>query len=631
MHFASVGRLVDLERVVMEGKTSSYRIWGLGFGLGLLTMAFATCGELFSQAENAEQASAAQDSIWTCSMDPQIQASTPGQCPICGMDLVALSNAQANMEQGQVRLSNQARRIANIQTSPVVSRPGAVAQVELLGRFVENGMTVRTIAAPREGWIDSVAIDAPGRSVVRGDLLARIHVPGVFEVNQELIAASKALGFASPNTPQYRRMQARIGKARAKLASLGATPAAIEYIEKEDLEPLRSYPICTPYTGTIVERYLQPGALVRAGTPIFRLANLSSLWLVLDIHEKDLPLVSLGDHVEVRLEAFPDKTLEGVIVFLDETVHPDRRTASARVHIHNPSTRMRAGMFARAVLTPQRSKERYGRLVIPVTAPLFTGRRSVVYREIKQGGELVYEPRTVRLGPRLDDVYPVLSGLALGDRVVTHGAFALDADLQIRGGPSMMTQPGDGHDDPRHQPMPLTPDQQKELGTLFFSYLELQVALADDDLSRLKFNLENFLKVLDRIDLTKASPSAKKMWVKDRGVLSLETKNMMVASDLASARLAFERLNRPMYRLLARHGNPLPAGIRLAYCPMAFNDAGAYWLQRRDSIFNPYFGAKMLRCGEVRQRLDSGDFLMVPTDLGGPKDSSSETPKAHEH
>lgn len=594
-------------------------------------MGLATCGQLFTRSESAPQPKAAQSEHWTCSMHPQIQAQESGACPSCGMDLVALSQAQADQDKGRVHLSASARALTKLATSPVVSRPGALAQVELLGRFVENGMTVRTIAAPRQGWIDSVVIDAPGRSVVRGDLLARLHVPGVFEVNKELLQATRDLGFTAPGSAQARRVQAKIDKARAQLAALGATPAAIEYIEKEDQEPLRSYPICAPYTGTIMERYELMGAFVRAGTPLFRLANLSSLWLVLDIPEKDLPLVALGDHVEVRLDAFPEKTLEGTIVFLDETVHPQRRTASARVHIHNPSTRMRSGMFARAVVTPQTSKQRFGRLVIPATAPLFTGRRSVVYREVQDGDDAVYEPRTVRLGPRLGDVYPVISGLALGDRVVTHGAFALDADLQIRGGPSMMEQPGDRHDDPRHQPLPLGVEEQKELQGLFFAYLELHVALADEDQDRLKFNLENFLTVLDRIHLSKAPPQAKTLWRKARGILSLQAKEMLAAPDLDQARVAFERLSTPMFRLLARHGNPLPSGIRLAYCPMAFDDAGAFWLQSRDSILNPYFGPKMLRCGEIRQRLASGDYLMMPADLKPAPDSGHAASKVHEH
>lgn len=603
----------------------------LGFAAGLVVMGVVTCGDLFSQTQvGAPQDDAAPDT-WTCSMHPQIQATTPGQCPTCGMDLVALQSAQTSLENSQVQLSQKARAIAQLETSPVIARPGAVAQVELLGRFIENGMTVRTIAAPREGWIDSVVIDAPGRSVVRGDLLARIHVPGVFEANKALLKASRDLGYTTPDSPQARRVMAQLKKARASLAALGATPAAIEYIEKEDQEPLRSYPICAPYTGTIVERYQLPGALVRAGTPLFRLANLSSLWLVLDIHEKDLPLVALGDHVEVRLDAFPEKTLEGTIVFLDETVHPDRRTASARVHIHNPSTRMRAGMFARAVVTPQKSRQRYGKLVIPATAPLFTGRRSVVYREVKNGDDVAYEPRTVRLGPRLDDVYPVISGLSQSDRVVTHGAFALDSDLQIRGGPSMMTQPSDAHDDPRDRPMPLGPEQQKELQGLFFAYLELHVALADEDKDRLAAHLENFLRVLDRVDLSKADPKAKAMWRGARGFLSLQAKEMLAAKELADARSAFERLSVPMFRLLARHGNPLPSGIRLAYCPMAFDDTGAYWLQSRDSILNPYFGPKMLRCGEIRQRLDSGDHLMMPADLKPSLDPRQQASKAHGH
>lgn len=585
-------------------------LWG--FLAGCLLMGFATC---FRGSEPAApSAPAPSDSQWTCSMHPEVRQAESGSCPLCGMDLVQVDAQAQVVSRHSVALSARAKALARLETVRVVSRPGATHQIELSGQFSANGMLLHTISTPREGWIDQLTVDAPGRAVVRGDLLARIYVPGVFEAHRDLLDGQRKYVSASLGSRANKKGLAQMERAKKQLRALGASEDAITFLQDDEDAPSRSLPICSPYTGTILKRYLNPGAFVLQGQPIFQIADLSALWLLLDVHEKDLPWVTLGDHVEVVVDAAPHQTFQGIVSYLDETVDPKHRTATARVHINNPTWKIRTGMFARARLTPQASKGSQGRLVIPATAPLFTGKRAVVYLEIKQGEDVRYEPRTVRLGHRRGDVYPVIAGLQEGDRVVSRGAFVLDADLQIRGGPSMMAQGDDRHDDPRFVPSKLSAQELELLRPLFYYYLEVQATLAADNLQRVKHSEHALSAAIDKLDLSKA-PAAQKTWLLTQKALQQEMTRLRASSELSEHRVGFERLSHAVIGLLARHGNPLPYGLRLAYCPMAFDNAGAYWVQKNDSILNSYFGAQMLRCGEIRQRLDPGDFLMVPSDL----------------
>jgi len=192
----------------------------------------------------------------------------------------------------------------------------------------------------------------------------------------------------------------------------------------------------------------------------------------------------VGQTVELTLEGVREP-FEGTIAFIDPVVDTATRTARVRVEVDDAAD-LRPGMFAEAVVVggaPEAALE--APLVIPHTAPLFTGRRSLVYVELPETDEPTYAPRQVRLGPRIGDHYPVLSGLNEGERVVVHGAFALDADLQIRGGASMMT----GEDDTQSWEVPAA--FLSSVAAVLRAYLQVQADLADDDLERkLKKKLE---------------------------------------------------------------------------------------------------------------------------------------------
>ena len=153
------------------------------------------------------------------------------------------------------------------------------------------------------------------------------------------------------------------------------------------------------------------------------------------------PVLKAGQNVLLRVEALPGEVFKGRVTFVDPVLDPKTRTARVRIEVKNQDRRLRPGMFVEASVQSNTDGEaaQQAPLVIPASAALFTGRRSVVYVELPEAEEPTYEARVVTLGPRMGDLYPVLAGLQDGERVVIHGAFALDADLQIQGGDSMMS------------------------------------------------------------------------------------------------------------------------------------------------------------------------------------------------
>lgn len=222
-------------------------------------------------------------------------------------------------------------------------------------------------------------------------------------------------------------------------------------MERAD-KPSERVRIRTPFGGTVIERLATQGSYVETGSGLYRVAGLSTLWVQLDAYESDLSVLKTGQQVSLRVEALPGELFEGRVTFVDPVLDPKTRTARVRIEVKNQDRRLRPGMFVEASVRSDAAAQpdEEAPLVIPATAPLFTGRRSVVYIEVEDADAPTYEARVVTLGTRMGDLYPVLSGLDEGERVVVHGAFAIDADLQIQGGDSMMSsgerkQPMQGH------------------------------------------------------------------------------------------------------------------------------------------------------------------------------------------
>ncbi len=602
----------------------SSRLVGAFVRVLALAVAFGLGAVLFSGGEappTSVEAHTEHDTVWTCSMHPSVRASEPGSCPICGMDLIPATTTGANESRDRVVLSERARILARLQTTAVRRQGDAAAEVRLLGRVEPDETTRKSVTTWIGGRIDRLHVNTTGEVVRAGQVIATLYSPEVYAAHQDLLTAKSQVSKLSGGTDATQRAAASaFVAARERLKLLGVPDRDLDRMEQAE-RPTQSVSIRTPFGGTVIERVATEGAYVETGAALYRIANLDRLWVQLDAYESDLPRIAVGQQVSIVVEGLPEP-VEGTVAFVDPTLDPQRRTARVRVAVENPDGQLRPGMFAEAVVASVAEAGSEAPLVIPASAALFTGKRSLVYVEVQSGEQLSYEPRTVRLGPRLGDVYPVVTGLSEGQRVVSRGAFAIDADLQIRGGASMMTAPDD-REVAAAAGLQLPPEELKMLAPVVQRYLDVQRALAEDDHAAAVKGARALGDAVAGATLTGEAAAA---WGEVADPLRSHAMHVAMSGDLEGARGGFEPLSAGIEELLIRFGNPLDAELHVAFCPMAQGDAGARWVQQGTTIDNAYFGASMRTCGEIRSEVSPGAFLP-----GGPPPAPRAAPAGHVH
>lgn len=430
---------------------------------------------------------AAQVKFWTCSMHPRIHHPGPGQCPICGMDLIPVVGAdQHGSSARRLRLSPEAVRLAEIQTTPVTRRIVA-AEIRLDGKIAYDETRVSYITAWVPGRIERMFVDYTGIRVTKGDHMVQLYSPALITAQKELLLGLNMLERSS--AAMIPGARSNVEAARAKLRLWGLTTDQINTVERTGTVS-EQMTIYAPATGIVTEKHGFEGMYLSTGTRIFTIVDLSRLWVLLDAYESDLVWIRYGQDVNFQTTAYPGKTFSGTISFIEPMVNPRTRTVNVRVNVSNPDGRLKPEMlvighvFPRMTATgnvmdpilagkwicpmhPAIVKETPGTcdicgmdlvtaaslgyasvhqqakppLVIPHSAPLITGKRAVVYLAVP-GEEGVFEGREIVLGPRAGEWYIVQEGLAEGDQVVVHGNFKIDSAIQIQARPSMMNPGG---------------------------------------------------------------------------------------------------------------------------------------------------------------------------------------------
>lgn len=387
-------------------------------------------GSSRDRTHNHETESAGGDAatVWTCSMHPQIRMDEPGKCPLCAMDLIPLSSSAPGSDQlddEAIQLSEEALALANVQTS-VVGSQSAVKEVELYGTIQVDERLQQSQTSHVNGRIEKLYISFTGETVKEGQRIARIYSPDLLTAQQELLEAAK-LADAQPFL---------LDAAREKLHLWKVSEAQInEILESGTVSPYVDIHANT--TGVVTSKNVNSGDYISAGSVLYTISNLSRLWAVFDAYESDLPFLKVGDPLEYTLQSMPGEIFKGRIAFINPILDADSRTAKIRVEISNSNRSLKPEMYATArVKAPLKTK--HAGIVIPRSAVLWTGKRSIVY--VKQPGTstAAFRMREIELGPSLGDQYVVLSGLAEGEEIVTRGTFTVDASAQLEGKLSMM-------------------------------------------------------------------------------------------------------------------------------------------------------------------------------------------------
>ncbi len=435
---------------------------------------------LSEQDQGAPSPASAQDELWTCSMHSQVQRSGPGECPICGMDLIQANPRMSSVEEEvpTVRLSQSARQRARIRTTEARLKYVEVP-VRMVGKLELDETRQTTITAWVHGRLERLFVDFTGVQVAKGDHMVQIFSPKLYATQTELLQARSALRPGDRSNV--------LDATRERLRQWGLGDAQIAEIEERGV-PSDRMTINAPIGGVVVAKYLKQGAYVEEGTPIYTIADLSHLWVKLDAYESDLPWLRYGQSVVFTTEAYPGESFHGTIAFIAPVLDARTRTVKVRVNVDNTDGRLKPDMFVKAIVLASvaghgqvMEKGLAGKwicpmhpevvraekdicnlcemdlvttesrglvvahdekpLVIPVTSVLITGKRAVVYVEQETEDGFTYEGREVLLGPRAGDYYIIVDGVDVGERVVTQGSFKLDSTLQIQAKRSMMSPP----------------------------------------------------------------------------------------------------------------------------------------------------------------------------------------------
>jgi Cu(I)/Ag(I) efflux system membrane fusion protein len=383
-----------------------------------------------TEVKQDSSAEAVQATIWTCAMHPQIRMEQPGKCPICGMDLIPVAQSgSSSIDPDAIHFTKEAAQLANVLTS-VVSKQKPVKEVRLYGKVQADERLLQNQVAHVPGRIERLSVNFTGEPVIKGQVLAEIYSPELVIAQQELL-----------ETVKTKQLQPELYEAsKEKLRQWKLTDKQIETIESSGIVQ-SSVEVVSNTSGIVISRLVNSGDYVSQGTSIFKVADLSNVWVLFDAYESDLQFLRKGEKISFTLQALPGKEFNGSIVFIDPVIDPVTRVAKVRVETGNKAGNLKPEMFATGIVSTTLNEYR-NNMIIPRSSVLWTGKRSIVY--VKQSGsdDPIFKLREIGLGPMLGESYIVTDGLSEGEEIVTSGTFSVDAAAQLEGKPSMMNPRG---------------------------------------------------------------------------------------------------------------------------------------------------------------------------------------------
>ena len=517
---------------------------------------------------------------YTCSMHPQIRQSEPGQCPICGMALIPVNNKTGGESSPYVlEITPEAVALSNVQTTKVSLGSGS-GKLTLTGKIQANEQQFKSLTANFSGRVDELFINFIGQEVYRGQKLATVYSPELVNAQKELLETAK-IKDRQPALYEATKEKLRRWKISEKQI------AAIESSGQVDTQ----FDIFADVGGVVIARNIAVGDFVNRGSVLFEIVDLSNVWVMLDAYESDLGPIRKGDELSFSVSAYPGKEFNAKVTYIDPMLDPETRTVGIRAEAANRNFELKPEMFVSATIST--SLEGQSGLMIPKTAILWTGPRSVVYVQKGNRDAPAFEMREIEIGSRVGEEYLVLSGLEEGEEVVSNGVFSIDAAAQLSGNYSMMNR--------QEEKTIVTPEAfRKQLMTFVQSYLSIKDALVKSDGDATHAIINSAKLSLEHVDMKLLEAEAHDRWMDLLAPLQESLNKIAVTTGLEEQRKDFEMLSENLIEAIDLFGI---TGVTLFkhYCPMAFRDEGAVWLSAEAEVRNPYFGEQMLTCGEIQK------------------------------
>jgi len=526
----------------------------------VMLIALAACSKSPSSSANPDV------DYWTCTMHPSVHSRDPGKCPICAMDLVPVLKkgvtAAATVPSASSGFTVPVERQQQIGvTYATVEGRLLTRTIRALGIVEADKKRSWSFVARTDGYVQQLFVASPGELVEKGAPLLSFYSPDLLTAERELVLLSRQSG-KSGNL---------LAAAKARLRQWNVSDEQIAALE-QGAEPGDLFTLQSPFRGVVERVMAAQGAGVKTGDALVEVADLSSVWVWVDVYEPELPFLQPGQRVTVTATAYPGRKIEGTITVIDPSIDPVKRTARARLDVPNADLALRPGMFVDATFS---IAGRVG-LAVPVEAIMPTGSRNLAFID---KGEGRLEPRDVTLGGKFGDYYEVVGGLADGERVVASANFLIDAESKVQGALR------DFSDDEGTALKPPAAAASDALSRFVQSYLELHSRLAGDQFTGVAANAAMLRKLAESLP--------------EEAALR-EAVSAFQPTSIEEVRNGFGKISAALLEVLER--TPVSRKLYVMRCPM-WKSSPAQWVQAGKAVENPFMGQAMESCGEVVRTL----------------------------
>ncbi len=564
----------------------------IGIAVGALFLGGSTSPETLDGHEGeGHELELTADGLWTCSMHPQVRQSEAGSCPFCGMALIPVTNDE-DSDPAVLKMSNAAVQLANVQTTTL--KNGSLEGVlRLNGKVKVDERRINTQTTHFGARIEQLYKNYEGELVRKGEKIAALYSPELVAAQEELIEAKKV----EKSNPLL------LDATRKKLRHWKLSNAQINQIENSK-EPIRNFDLLADFEGIVTNKLVNSGDHLHEGEGLLEITNLSKVWVVFEVYEQNLGKVALGDNITFGTNS-SSENWDAKISFISPEVDSETRIVEVRADVSNRNGALKPDMLIEGSLSTSSTSG----LLVPRSAVLWTGKRSVVYTKTNDGPD--FQMNEVVLGEQVGDFYLVERGLKAGDEVVTNGAFTLDAEAQLRGKSSMMNQiiTVDNPERTEFEEVELPnfkdyqneiePEFQNQLMNLSLEYIKLKDLMVEGEGTSIREAGVLVTEALGKMDMSLTKGDGHLHWMALLNPMQESLETITNTGDRDVQRLQFINLSKALINAVQSFGTSIDSPLYVQFCPMANNDKGATWISMDENIVNPYFGDVMLTCGNV--------------------------------
>jgi Cu(I)/Ag(I) efflux system membrane fusion protein len=354
------------------------------------------------------------------------------------MESIEKEGKMQEVAPGTVQVTPEKQQLIGVKIGTVEIRP-LEKVIRTVGRVDYDEKRLVTISTKIGGWVEDLYVDFTGKFVSQGEPLLTIYSPELVSTQEEYLIALRARKdlMTSPFAEISGSGNSLAESARRRLKLWDITDDQIKTLE-ESGQPKKTLTLFSPSSGIVLERAVSKGMSVMPGTALYKLADLSVVWVLADIYEYELPFIRLGQSAAVQLSYLPGETFTGKAIYIYPSLNPETRTAKVRFEFPNPHGKLKPEMYANVEIKVHMGQ----RLAVPEGAIIDTGIRQMA---IIDKGSGYFEPREVKVGAKVDNYYEVIKGLKAGEKVVTSANFLIDSESRLKEAMGGMAMPGMDH------------------------------------------------------------------------------------------------------------------------------------------------------------------------------------------